>query len=249
MATFINLTNELLRRLNEVQITESEFTSVKNVQALAKDAINSSIRQMLQDAQEWPFTLTTTTQTLTAGTGTYDFPADYSKADWDTFYIRQLTSEGNTPRKLTLITFDQYISQFKSGEDTGGEGARTDPKFVYLTQEEKFGVTPIPDAAYVVEYRYYKFPADLTSSSDTALVPDRFKHVVIDGAMMYMMMFRSNEQSAAMHEKKFTDGIDTMRRLIVDQPVSVTSTMIQRPFNNLQLNSSITTSGAVSDGF
>ena len=72
MATFINLTNELLRRLNEVQITESEFTSVKNVQALAKDAINSSIRQMLQDAQEWPFTLTTTTQTLTAGTGTYD---------------------------------------------------------------------------------------------------------------------------------------------------------------------------------
>ena len=44
MATFINLTNELLRRLNEVQITESEFTAVKNVQALAKDAINSSIR-------------------------------------------------------------------------------------------------------------------------------------------------------------------------------------------------------------
>jgi hypothetical protein len=64
MATFINLTNELLRRLNEVQITESEFTSVKNVQALAKDSINSSIRQMMQDAQEWPFALTTTTQTL-----------------------------------------------------------------------------------------------------------------------------------------------------------------------------------------
>ena len=55
MSTFINLTNELLRRLNEVQIDESSFASAKNVQALAKDAINSAIRQTLQDAQEWPF--------------------------------------------------------------------------------------------------------------------------------------------------------------------------------------------------
>ena len=51
--------------MNEVQITESEFTTVKNVQALAKDAINSATRQMLQEVQEWPFLLTTTTQTLT----------------------------------------------------------------------------------------------------------------------------------------------------------------------------------------
>ena len=129
MATFINLTNELLRRLNEVQITESEFTAVKNVQALAKDAINSSIRQMLQDAQEWPFALTTTTQTLTAGTGTYDFPADYSKADWDTFYVRQLTSESKPTKHITLLNLDQYIPSFKSQDDTSGKDARRDPDY------------------------------------------------------------------------------------------------------------------------
>ena len=106
MSTFLSLTNELLRRLNEVQIDQAEFANVKNVQALAKDAINSSIRQMLQDAQEWPFTLVTYEQTLVAGTNTYDFPVDYSKADWDTFYIKQLTSENNTPKKLKLITYD-----------------------------------------------------------------------------------------------------------------------------------------------
>jgi hypothetical protein len=233
MATFINLTNELLRRLNEVQITESEFTSVKNVQALAKDAINSATRQMLQDAQEWPFLLTTTTQTLAAGTGTYDFPADYSKADWDTFYIRQLTSENNTPKKLRLTTFDQYISYYKPLEDLGGESSRSDPDLVYMTLEEKFGVHPIPDAAYVIEYRYFKFPADLTESSDVSVVPDRFKHVLIDGAMMYMMLFRSNEQSAAMHSQKFEQGIDMMRRLLLDYPVNVISTMINRPTSRI----------------
>ncbi len=233
MSTFLSLTNELLRRLNEVQIDQEAFANVKNVQALAKDAINSSIRQMLQDAQEWPFTLVTYEQTLAAGTNTYSFPADYSKADWDTFYIKQLTSENNTPKKLNLITYDQYLTYYRSVEDLSGETGRTDPDYVYMTQDTKFGVTPVPDASYVIEYRYWKYPADLTAFDDTAVIPDRFKHVVIDGAMMYMMLFRSNEQSATMHSQKFEDGIKMMRRLVVDQSVNVISTIITKPTSTL----------------
>ncbi len=233
MSTFLSLTNELLRRLNEVQIDQADFANVKNVQALAKDAINSSIRQMLQDAQEWPFTLVTYEQTLAAGTNTYSFPADYSKADWDTFYIKQLTSENNTPKKLNLITYDQYLTYYRSVEDLSGETGRTDPDYVYMTQDTKFGVTPVPDASYVVEYRYWKYPADLVAYDDTAVIPDRFKHVVIDGAMMYMMLFRSNEQSATMHSQKFEDGIKMMRRLVVDQSVNVVSTIITKPTSTL----------------
>ena len=233
MSTFLSLTNELLRRLNEVQIDQADFPNVKNVQALAKDAINSSIRQMLQDAQEWPFTLVTYEQTLTAGTNTYDFPADYSKADWDTFYVKQLSSENNTPKKLNLITYDQYLSSYRSVEELSGDSGRTDPACVYTTQDTKFGVSPIPNASYVVEYRYWKYPADLIAFDDTSVIPDRFKHVVIDGAMMYMMLFRSNEQSASMHSKKFEDGIKMMRRLVVDQSVNVTSTFVTKPPTNL----------------
>ena len=233
MSTFLSLTNELLRRLNEVQIDQADFPNVKNVQALAKDAINSSIRQMLQDAQEWPFTLVTYEQTLTARTNTYDFPADYSKADWETFYIKQLSSENNRPKKLKLITYDQYLSYYRSVEDLSGVEGRTDPDCVYMTQDTKFGVTPIPNAEYVVEYRYWKYPADLIAFDDTAVIPDRFKHVVIDGAMMYMMLFRSNEQSANMHSQKFEDGIKMMRRLVVDQSVNVTSTFVTKPPTNL----------------
>ena len=87
MSTFLNLTNELLRRLNEVQTDASSFASVKNVQALAKDAINSAIREMLQDAQEWPFTLVTYEQTLSSGTNTYSFPADYYPGFLESFFV------------------------------------------------------------------------------------------------------------------------------------------------------------------
>jgi hypothetical protein len=231
MATYVSLVNELLRRLNEVTLDTAGdgFDTARNVQALAKDAINSSIRLILQDGQEWPFLKNTYTQTLAVGTRQYDFPTDYSSADWDTFYIKQLASKSNSPQRLNVISYENYIQNFRSGDDTGdtvnGESA---PSTVYQTYEEKFGVTPVPNAAYEIEYVYWSYPADLTVYSDIAIIPDRFKHVLIDGAMMFMMRFRSNEQSAAMHQNNFESGVKSMRRVLLDDTLSIRSTVIKK---------------------
>jgi len=237
MATFVALTNELLVRLNEVTLatTGDGFASVRSVQALAKQAINNSIRNILQTGQEWPFLKTTQTQTLVAGTRQYDFPADYSRADWQTFYIKKLTSVDNTPMHLPSISYEEYIQKYRHFDDTGDQTGISSPTLVYQTDESKFGVTPIPDNVYEIEYIYYKFPADLSSFDDTAIIPDRFKHVLIDGAMMYMMRFRSNEQSAAMHQSNFDDGIKTMRRVLVDEPLRVRSTVVDRVTSSNQV--------------
>jgi hypothetical protein len=230
MATYITLVNQLLRRLNEVTLdTAGEgFTTVRNVQALAKDAINNSIRNIIQTGQEFPFLKTTQTQTLVAGTRQYDFPTDYSSADWETFYIKKLTSVDNTPMHLPTITYDEYIQRYRHFDDTGDQTGISSPTLIYKTNEEKFGVTPIPDNSYEIEYIYYKFPTDLSAFNDTSLIPDRFNHVVIDGAMMYMMRFRSNEQSAAMHQQNFEDGIKMMRRVLIDDQLRVRSTVVDR---------------------
>lgn len=228
MTTFLDITNEVLRRLNEVQIDTNEFTNVRNVQALSKDAINSSIREILQSAQEWYFTLETRTETCVVGQGVYDFPLDYSKADWDTFYLKSLDEENN-PRRLSLITYDEYVKYHRATEDQAGSSGYSVPLYVYMTLDQKFGVTPLPKSAYEVEYRYWSFPADLILPTDTLIVPSRFKHIVIDGAMMYMMQFRSNDQAYAFYKDKFEAGINMMRRLVVDPPVRINSTVINRP--------------------
>jgi len=235
MATYITLVNQLLRRINETELDAagSGFGDVRNLQALAKDAINSSIREILQISQEWPFTLTTNTETLVVGTGVYDFPADLSKVDWDTFYIKKNVTQQNEPRRLSVITYADYLRSFRPIEDIGGTTARSVPLRIYQTQDSKFGVTPIPDAAYEIEYRYYSFPADLTAFNDVSVIPERFNTVVIDGAMMYVMRFRSNDQSGQIHEKKFMDGIDNMRRLLLDTPLYITSTVTGRHFNSV----------------
>ena len=101
MATFLSLTNELLRRLNEVEMDSTTFATARNVQALAKDAINASVREILHVAQEWSFTLATGTQLTTAGTAEYSFPASLSSVDWDSFYIRQRVDQTNITGSLS----------------------------------------------------------------------------------------------------------------------------------------------------
>ena len=157
--TYITLVNDLLRRLNEVPLNTAGdgFSTAKNVQAIAKDAINNAIREILQDGHQFPFLKTTNTQTLTAGTGTYDLPTDMASVDWYTFYLQALSSAGNTARSLPTIPFEEYVRIYKAIEENSGTGARSSPDLVYQTSEEKFGVTPLSDAAYVIEYVYYKF--------------------------------------------------------------------------------------------
>jgi hypothetical protein len=44
-----------------------------------------------------------------------------------------------------------------------------------------------------------------------------------------MMLFRSNEQSAVVHQNKFDQGIRMMRRILMDDPVNIRSNYIIRP--------------------
>ena len=231
MATYISLVNQLLVRLNEVTLDTAGdgFLTVRNVQALAKDAINNSIRNIIQTGQEWSFLKTTYTETLAAGTRLYSFPADFATVDWDTFYLKKLDSANNTPSFLPTISFEEYTQRFRGLDDEGDSGSGISaPQQVYQTLEAKFGVTPVPNNSYQVEYVYWSFPSDLTAFDDTSVIPDRFNHVVIDGAMMYMMRFRSNDQSAAIHQQNFEDGIKSMRRILMDDPLDIRSTVIQR---------------------
>lgn len=226
MATFLSLTNDLLERMGEVKLDSTQFSGARNVQALAKSAVNSAIRELMHAAQEWPFSLITYTQTLTIGQGVYSFPADTSSVDWNSFYLKTATAKNNVPGRLKVISYIEYLDNYRPNEDQTLTGGYTAPIRVYQTEEAKFGVTPIPDYAYEVEYKYWKFPADLSLYDDETIIPDRFKNVVIDGAMTYMMLYRSNEQSAAIHRGNFDQGIRMMRRLLLDDPLHMRTTAI-----------------------
>jgi hypothetical protein len=227
MSTYISLTNELLRRLGEVVMDSTEFDNARNVQALAKNSINSSIREVLHSAQEWPFTLQTYTQTLTIGDSTYQLPADTSSVDWESFYLKKF-NDSTRASALPAISYSNYLSRFRPRDDNAGADGYSTPTYIFQTQDFKYGVTPIPNEAYEIEYKYWSFPAELVDKDDVCIIPERFSNVVLDGAMVYMMIYRSNEQSAALHKDRFDLGIKGMRRVLMDDSTSVVSSMITR---------------------
>ena len=227
MSTYVTLVNQLLRRINEVALDTAGdgFTTVKGVQALAKDSINNSIRRILQDGHEFPFLKTTYTHTLTALQKEYSFQSDFSTVDWDSFFLKVHSTANNEPALLKPISYEEYLQNYRVTDETNTTGAA--PQIVYQTYEGKFGISPPPNTDYQVEYVYFVYPNDLTAYTDTAIIPSRFDHIIVDGAMMYMMRFRSNDSQAQIHQANFEKGIKAMRNLLMDDGLRVRSTVIE----------------------
>ena len=55
-STFLSLVNDVLRDMNEVELTSSNFGTSRGVQTTVKDYINRSIADIINSELNWPFT-------------------------------------------------------------------------------------------------------------------------------------------------------------------------------------------------
>ena len=83
--TYLTLTNSVLRELNETELTSGTFSSSRGIQTAVKDFINKGIHDIYNETGEIPLLYARTTQDLFVGDNEYDFPADFRKADMDSF--------------------------------------------------------------------------------------------------------------------------------------------------------------------
>jgi hypothetical protein len=223
---YLDLVNEVNRRLNEVELTSANFSSAVGFYAHNKDAVNAAIRDINHTHYEWPFNHVLAEETLTAGTIRYAFPSDANTIDFDTFRIEENATFGNATVKLTILSYEDYLSRYIDHEYTTDSSKREVPSYVFHAPSLEYGVVPAPNSAYTIFYEYYRVPVDLSSYSDVPSIPERFRHVIIDGAMAYAYLFRSNEQSAVMSKNKFEEGIKRMRSMLVNRYSYVRSGMI-----------------------
>ena len=56
--TFLQLSNELLRELNEVVLTSATFSNAVGIQQHAKDCINRAYLDIANEEPQWPFLAT-----------------------------------------------------------------------------------------------------------------------------------------------------------------------------------------------
>ena len=53
--TYLDLTNKVLRKLNQVELTSTNFASARGLHAEAKDAVLESVQRINFQKFEWPF--------------------------------------------------------------------------------------------------------------------------------------------------------------------------------------------------
>tara|TARA_R100000234_G_scaffold46444_1_gene27705 strand:+ start:111 stop:836 length:726 start_codon:yes stop_codon:yes gene_type:complete len=222
---FLGLVNAMNRRLNEVELTSSNFATATGFYSQAKDAVNAAIRYINQSEYFWSFNHTTKEQTLVANTSRYAFPTDAKVINFNTFRIKENTTLGNSTTRLTEIVYEDYLDRFVQQEYNTSTGQGV-PKHVAQAPDLKFIMTPEPDKAYELVFEYYTFPTDLSATTDAPTIPERFQHVIVDGAMHYGYLFRGNTQDAMVMKQKFDEGIKYMRSQLINRTPYVRSYML-----------------------
>jgi len=224
---YLDLTNEVLARFNEVELTASNFNSARGFQIQCKNAVNASIRQINQQKYGWPFNHETHNETLVAGTTRYDIPTNAKHVDYDTFRIRGDSGLNVEGRNLDQIDYKEYLNKYVEQEDETDVGSI--PVYVFETPDNNYGLYPYPDEAYTLTFEYYKIPDSLTAATDVPTIPERFRHVIADGAVMYGFQFRGETQQYQLAQQRFEEGIKDMTTHLINRFDYVRSTVKMRP--------------------
>jgi hypothetical protein len=295
MATFLALTNSVLARLNEVQLTSSNFSNARGIQVQAQNAVNESIRFINQREFNYPFNHSAKTETLVPGSVRYSIPTDAKHVDYNTFRIVKDDNVNSGGTSLAILQYNEYIDRFVEQEDeivsttlaeeldateteidvassTGFDSAGTlfieneqitytgistntftgctrgangttaathststsvaqferggVPTHVVRTPDNNFLLYPFPNKVYSLKYDYFTFSSDLSASTDTPTIPDRFSPVIVDGATAFVYQYRGETQQYQLNFSRFEQGIKNIQSLLVNKYEYVRATYI-----------------------
>jgi len=116
--TYLELTNDVITRMNEVQLTSTTFLDARGVQVQCQNAVNESIRYINQKEFAYPFNHATNSSTLTPGVVRYSLPTSAKHIDYNTARIKKSVSLNASGNNLAKLDYNEYISkEFANQED------------------------------------------------------------------------------------------------------------------------------------
>jgi len=250
--TYLTLTNETLRELNEVQLTSSNFSDAVGIQAFVKESINRALNDIANEEPQLPFfaaaasgdtdpfygnvTVATVkgTRWYTLKSGSSSITTDYSSIDWDDFYITTISVSGESApyvsrglKFISLADWRRYLRDSENSDDADGQ-VHGEPRYVIRSPDHrKFGLSPIPDKVYNVHFYAYAKPTALSAHGDAIILPDQYAPVILARTRYYVHQFKENLQQAAFALDDYKKGMKYMKsNLINPQPKSMTDDRI-----------------------
>ena len=234
--TYLEITNEVLRELNEVPLTSSNFANAKGLQAFVKDTVNKAIFDIANEEPQLPFFSAglsgatdpfygNVTVATTAGTrwyllksGSSSITTDYASIDWDDFYLTTINVSGEAApfvsqglKFLNLADWKRYYRDSENSDDASTQ-AYGEPKYVIKSPDNrKFGLSPIPDKVYNVHFYAFEKPTALSAHGDTVVLPEQYTNVITSMVRYYVWQFKESPQQAAFALDDYRRAMKSMK--------------------------------------
>jgi len=234
--TYLDITNEVLRELNEIPLTSANFSTAIGLQQFVKDAVNKSIFDIANQEPQLPFFSAglsgatdpfygNVTVETSAGTrwyllkaGSSNLASDYASVDWDDFYITTINVSGesapyvsNGLKFLNLADWKRFYRDSENADDADTQ-AYGEPKFVIKSPDSrKFGLSPIPDKAYNVHFYAFEKPTKLSAYDDTIVFPEQYSNVITSRVRYYVWQFKESPQQAAFALDDYKKAMKSMK--------------------------------------
>ena len=215
---FLGLVNDVAKRLNETELTTSNFDTVTGVYSAFKDAINSSIRHINHSHFFYPFNHTMDEDRMIAGESRYVVPATAKYVDYNPFRIkRDTTLDVGEGKKLEPMSYGEYLRTYVDQEYETDVTKGGVPRYVVRAPNQEYIFVPMPDKVYEYQSEYYLDSTDLENHDDVPTIPESYRYLIVDGGMYYAYMFRDNMEQANISQSKFENGIKNMRSILVNE--------------------------------
>jgi hypothetical protein len=214
---YLGLVNDINRRLNEVELSQSNFSASSGFYSFAKDAINSSIRNINQEEFEWPWNHAEETEIFTAGQVRYSYPYDAKTVNMDTFRIKRDAALGVETTKVKNIVYEEWLDKYADYEYNSNANIRGVPRVVSRTPSRELVFYPAPDKAYELVYEYYRLAHDLQNALDVPNLPEQYRYLIVDGAMHYVYQFRGDNQGSQLALQAFNKSLKNLRSIHINR--------------------------------
>jgi len=236
--TYLDLTNTIIRELNEVELTTVTFTAATGIQKYIKDAINRAYFDICTAEDKWSFLSAgdpsnnyygNTSVETAAGTRWYDLRSsqtianEYSFVDWENIIVTEEGVTGKTApfeihrlQPLSINNWQRLYGIEESRDKSSSQTYGIPKRVIRVPENNKLGLSPIPDGVYKIYFYAYSQPTELSAHGDTVVFPKQYTSVLLAKTRYYVHQFKDNMSQAQLAEVEYQKGLRSMREQLLE---------------------------------
>lgn len=228
--TYLEVTNLVIREINEVPLTAASFANATNIQAFVKECVNRAYRDIHDEDYKWHwmrlgdslgnFFGNTYIETVAGQRWYYtkplatDIDDEYSHVDWNKFTC---TTEGVTGEvapyvyeNLKLVSLEDWRTMYSITEQETANQA-TPKRIIRDPSSLSFGLSPVPDKVYRIYFYAWEQLTPLSAYDDVIVIPSQYIQVLLAKTRYYVWQFKDQMARADAALQEYKKGLQRMR--------------------------------------